>query len=351
MSVFGAIFSGRGKPAPQPDTRFGYAVVGLGRIAETFLEKIAGSPHVRVAAMVSGDLAKAERFARRFGAAHACTYADFDSLAERGDVHGVYIALPVTQHRAFTERAARAGKHVLCEKPMAPGAADCQAMIDACRAADVRLSIAYRCPYDAMHQRARDLLRGGVPDGGLGRVLRIDTQFGFRLEQGWRMQPAEGGSLYDVGIYPLNAIRYLLGEQPISVSDAVATTDDNGLEQAIRWTSSFASGAVAHCRSSYLERLPDSLQITCERGTLRLDPAFSHRARFRLQASYTGADGTPVRIDEQTPSDAVSQFRAEAEELAHAAAQKREPRTPGEDGLRDLEAIAAIYRAAGVPLP
>ena len=343
--------------APAPE--FGYAVIGLGKIAETFLKAIADSPRVHAAAMVSGNGDKARDFARRYGAANAYTYAEFDRIVDDPAVHGVYIALPVTLHREFTERAAAAGKHVLCEKPMAASAADCHAMIAACRAANVRLSIAYRCPYDATHQRARELVRSGV----LGTIQRIQSQFGFALEQGWRMDASQGGSLYDVGIYPLNAIRYLLGAEPSGVGEALATCDPSGLEQAITWTTAFPSGysagqgssegrIAAHMRSSYLERLQDTLHITADHGTLTLDPAFSHRARFHLQARYTdAATGKLVTVDEQTPRNAPSQFRLEAEELAVAAAANRDPITPGEDGLRDLEAIEQIYRAAGVNLP
>ncbi len=332
---------------------FGYAIVGLGKIAEMFLTAIAGSSVVHASAMVSGSLEKANSFGKRYGAAHRYTYADFERIADNPEIHGVYLALPVTLHREFTERAARAGKHVLCEKPMAPRASDCQAMVDACRNAGVKLSMAYRCPHDVIHQRTREIVQSGV----LGEIRQVESQFGFALGPGWRMNPQEGGSIYDLGVYPLNALRYLFGTEPVRTTDTRATVNDAGLEQTIEWVSHFPvphqmSTAPALCRSSYLEKLPDYLRITAERGTLTLDPAFTPHARFHLLARYTdAATGKLIEIDETTPRDQPSQFRLEGEDLAQAVAEGREPIAPGEDGLHDLEAIEDIYRESGIPLP
>ena len=329
--------------------RFGYAVVGLGRIAEHFLQGMADSPACAVTALVSSDPVKARKLADRFQVPHALVYADFDSLRHLPDVHAVYLALPVSMHREFTERAARAGKHVLCEKPMASDAADASAMIDACAAADVLLSIAYRCPHTSVHQQARDLVRAEAlgPKG----TLRVESQFGFRLGDDWRTNGAlaGGGSLYDVGIYPLNAARYLLEEDPSGVRDAEATCDGNGLEQRIAWTSTFPSGARAVCRSSYLEDLPDRLRISGERGELLLAPAFSHRERLLLSAAYTTESGAIIKVEERMPRGAPSQFRLEAEQLADAVRNGVPLLTPGEDGLADMLAMSDVYRAAGVP--
>ena len=201
------------RPTPPPVDTFGFAVVGLGRIAEHFLNGIADSPITRVTALVSGDAAKAKRMAAKYNVAHVSSYADFDRLRDRPDVHAVYIALPVSMHAEFTARAAAAGKHVLVEKPMAPTAADCREMISACRSAGVLLSVAYRCPYDPMHQQARHLLQTGA----LGTLERMESSFGFALSaDDWRNAPglAGGGSLFDVGIYCLNAARYFTGSEP-----------------------------------------------------------------------------------------------------------------------------------------
>lgn len=343
------------KPAPDlvqnsPFPPFRFAVVGLGHIAGYFLDALRDSPTTAVTALVSGDARKAASLAKKYGAARTYTYADFDRMADDPAIDAVYLALPVSQHREFTERAAAAGKHVLCEKPMAPNAADARAMIAACDAANVRLSIAYRCPFDPAHQRARDLVRSGAL--GNPADLLIISGFGFELKPGWRTEPglAGGGSLYDVGIYPLNAARYLLGEDPNAVTYAKATTDAQGLERAIAWTSTFPSGARANGQSSYVQEIPDTLRIDGEQGWLELNPAFTHRGRLHLRGSYIDASGHRVTLDVPSPKNLPSHFRLEAEALAAAVRENRDTITPGEDGLADMVAMEAIYAAAGVVL-
>ena len=338
-----------GRAQPPTTAAFGYAVVGLGRIAESFLKGLRDSPTVRVTALVSGDPAKAERLAKQYGVPHTCGYGDMNALRERPDIHAVYLALPVSMHREFTPHAAMAGKHVLVEKPMAGTAEDCRAMIASCRAAGVLLSVAYRCPYDPMHQRALAL----VQSGALGTLQRMESSFGFALDpDDWRRDAAlgGGGSLYDVGIYPLNAARYFAGAEPVAAT-ATATTDAHGLEMAIDWVSRFPSGVEAYCRSSYLERLSADFSLHGTGGTLRLDPAFSHREPIRLRGTVTDpATGNALTVNETAPRETPSHFRLEAEALARSATEGAPLPTPGEDGLRDLEAMEAIYAAAGVAL-
>ena len=343
------LLPGRRRTVKRIEKPFGYAVVGLGHIAQFFMEALQDPRTCAVTALVSGNAVKARSLARNFNVPLAATYEQFDRLCDQPTVDAVYLALPVSMHLEYTRRAAAAGKHVLCEKPMASTAAEALAMIDACRSAGVELSIAYRCPYTLVHSRARYLVRTGA----LGNDLHIESGFGFELKPGWRTNPkfAGGGSLYDVGIYPLNAARYLLGEEPCAVHEARAVTDSNGLEQAISWVSVFPSGATAACRSSYIEHIPDTLRITGSRGTLLLAPAFGHRERLRLKGEYTDASGRTMTVDEPAPSLGPAQFQMEAEHLAAMVRDQATPITPGEDGLADMIAMEAIYAAAGVSLP
>jgi predicted dehydrogenase len=344
---FFSFFRGRNNASAAPDSvpapRFGYAVVGLGHIAGYFLDGLKDSPTCTVAAVISGDAAKAAKIARKYSVPRSGVYADFETVCALPGVDAVYLALPVSLHREYTERAAAAGKHVLCEKPMAPNVEDARAMIAACASAGVQLSVAYRCPHLPLHQRLREI----VDSGALGpkESLQIVSGFGFTLDPGWRDSPAlaGGGSLYDVGIYPLNAARFLLREEPVAVEDATATCDEAGLEREIQWTSVFPSGARAVCQSSYMRNIQNSLRVTGATGWALLEPAFSHRDPLRLRGEWQRA-----KIDERTPRGTPSDFRLEAELLAAAAHGEAELLTPGEDGLADMVAMQAIYAAAGV---
>lgn len=350
MGIFDRLFrDAEERDAAKPAVpAFGYAVVGLGHIAEYFLKALEQSPVCRVAAVVSGDVEKAQRLRKRFQVPRALTYDAFDSLRDDPAVQAVYLALPVSMHREFTERAAAAGKHVLCEKPMASTAEDASAMVEACRSAGVRLSVAYRCPHTFVHREARRLLQTGAL--GPRDTLQIESGFGFPLKPGWRTEPgfAGGGSLYDVGIYPLNAARFLLGEEPTGVRQAAATCAPNGLEEEIEWVNQFPSGAVLSGRSSYRTLIRDTLKIGGSRGSLLLSPAFSHRETLKMAGEYRDEQGAVIPVDVSTPADEVSQFRMEAEQLAHSVLHGEPMLTPGEDGLSDMVAMEAIYRAAGV---
>lgn len=328
--------------------KFGFAVVGLGHIAKPFLEELRGSLTCRVSAVVSGDAAKASAMAKKYGADATYSYADFDRIADNPAIDAVYLALPVSLHREYTERAAAAGKHVLCEKPMASTAADAEAMIAACRKAGVRLGVAYRCPHTMPHKHLRELVQTGA--FGPLSSLRIESGFGFELQAGWRDQGtlAGGGSLWDVGIYPLNAARFLLGEEPIAVEDGSATCDGNGMEREVSWTSVFPSGARAICSSSYKRDIPDTIRISGELGSAVLDPAYRWQKPYRLHGSVHDPASRRERTLRQT-QEAESEFRLEAEELAAAVRENRDTITPGEDGLADLREMEKIYRAANIP--
>lgn len=329
--------------------RFGFAVVGLGHIAKPFLEQLQGSSTCRVTAVVSGDPAKVAAARKRFSIEHSYTYAEFDRLAENPAVDAVYLALPVSMHREYTERAAAAGKHVLCEKPMAPSSADAEAMIAACRAAGVRLGIAYRCPHTFAYRSLRDELQSGA--FGSRASLQIRSGFGFELKPGWRDDGAlaGGGSMWDVGIYPLNAARFLLGEEPVGVEDASAVVNANGMEREIRWTSVFPSGARAECVSSYQCEVPDVLRVSGERGSAVMDPAYRWQKPYKLIGSVATEAFNKTRGLSARGYNEL-EFRLEAEELAAAVRDGRDTICPGEDGLADLRAMEAIYRAAGVAM-
>ncbi len=193
-----------------------FAAVGLGDISEIFMKACASSTKAKVTALVSGHAEqKAPKYEQLYGInpKNVYTYQSYDDIAHNPDIDAVYIGLPNSMHAEYTIRAAKAGKHVLCEKPMAISSAECRAMIDACREHNVKLMIAYRVHYDPTWLKIRDLARSGA----IGDIQGFQGGFyGVRQPGEWRLNRAlsGGGSLLDLGIYPLNTIRWIAGRRP-----------------------------------------------------------------------------------------------------------------------------------------
>jgi len=328
----------------------GYAPIGLGAISDVFMRACAGSSKARITALVTGHPdTKGQRYADLYGIPKTSVYSyeTFDRIAENKDVDAVYIGLPNGMHCEYTLRGAQAGKHVLCEKPMAISSDECRRMIAACRQAKVKLMIAYRVQYDPTWAQAMEIVKAGK----IGQLQSFQGGFFNRQRPGaWRLtrKLGGGGSLLDLGIYPLNAIRHITGEEPADFTAVAATRDASGLfaevEQSLEWTMKFPSGIIASCASSYGQFGPSFLTIDGDAGFLQLDPAFLYDG-VHLRGR---AGGQP--IDELGAGKAPFQFMLEAEHFADCIRNDREPVSPGEEGLKDLLAIEAIYKAAGTPI-
>jgi len=333
----------------QSSTRkIGYAVIGLGRIAGHFMPGVLGTTNSRITGLVSGHRDKAERIAAEYGVPSTSiyNYENFDEIARNPAIDAVYVALPNSMHAEYTIRAAKAGKHVLCEKPMSINVAEAEAMIAACKAANVKLMIAYRCLYEPTNLRAVKLIR----DGALGQVQAIESAFGYNSGPDWRLNKklAGGGPLFDVGIYSLNACRYLTGEEPDHFAAFASTVDRDGrfneVEENVSWTMRFPSGIVASCNTTYGAAMPGFYRVYGSKGWLELDPAFNYEG-LRLRAEFSG-----TQLDEPNPARDPSQFRAQAEHFSHCIQNGLEPKSPGEEGLRDMRYITEIYRSAGIAI-
>ena len=327
--------------------RIGYAVIGLGRIAGHFMPGTESTVNSEITALVSGHRDKAERIAAQYNVPTSSiyNYENFDQIAHNPSVDAVYVALPNSMHAEYTIRAAKAGKHVLCEKPMATSVADCETMIAACKAANVKLMIAYRCHYEPTNLRAIKLIR----DGALGQVQAIQSAFGFNISPGeWRLSKklAGGGPLYDVGIYSLNACRYLTGEEPDHIAAYASVIDHDGrfneVEENVAWTMQFPSGIVASCTTTYGANMDGYFRVYGSKGWLQVDKAFVYEG-LHLHAEYAGK-----QLDEPNPARDPSQFQAEAEHFSHCIQNGLEPQSPGEEGLRDMRYITEIYHSAGI---
>lgn len=327
----------------RPERKLGYAIVGLGQYADVILPRFAECRHSRVTALVSGSPEKARRYGAQYGVPdHGLyDYANFDTIRDNPDVDIVYVILPNGLHHEYTLRAAAAGKHVMCEKPMANTAAEAEDMIRACRDADRKLMIGYRCRFEAGNKEAIRVVREG--EIGAPRIVTADHGFPISPNQ-WRLNRAlaGGGSLMDIGIYSLQAARYLTGEEPVEVS-AMESTDRSDprfaeVEDTINFQLRFPSGAVANCVSTYGSH-HNRYRVTGTKGWIEAEPGTAY-----------GDNTLRLHRDWQTRPHAVptgqNQFSAQLDHLSICVMTGAEPLVPGEEGLRDMRIIEAIYRAA-----
>ncbi len=341
--------------AAAPQQQVGYCIVGLGRISvDHFMPGLVQSQRGRVTGLVSGSPAKARRLAAQYGvpASSIYTYEQYDRMRDNALIDAVYIGLPNSMHAEYTIRAAKAGKHVLCEKPMATSVEDAQAMISACQAADRKLMIAYRCQLEPVNLRAIALIRSGA----IGKVQAIESANGFNIRAGeWRLNKhlAGGGPLLDVGVYSLNASRYLTGEEPEVLSAYSSVIDHDGrfneVEENLGWTMKFPSGIVASCNTSYGANMDGYYKVHGSKGVIELAPAFGYDG-IHLKAEIAKADGAKGHdlVDMPTPIKDPQQFAVQADYFADCIVNKKPVKMSGEEGLRDMKLMAQIYSAVGV---
>jgi len=329
--------------------KVGYAVIGLGTIADHFMRGVQTSPNSQITGLVSGHRDKAERIAAQYGVPKDSIYSyeDMDRFKDNKAIDAVYVALPNSMHAEYTIRSAKAGKHVLCEKPMSTTVKEAEDMIAACKAANVKLMIAYRLHYEPLHLKAVKLLR----DGALGKVGTINGAFGFNAQAGaWRLNKAlaGGGSVFDVGIYVLNASRYLTGEEPVGFTAVASTMDQDGrfgtVEENVSWTTKFPSGAVATGSCTYGTQMPGYFKVFTTKGWMTMEPAFNYDG-LRLRAQAPG-----LNLDEANAEKDPTQFTREADHFSECVIEGKTPKSSGEEGLRDMRYIFEIYGAAGVKL-
>ena len=338
------------KPLPlEPGKRIGYAIVGIGHLTmEAIVPAFAKTQYSKITALVTGDRAKGLELARSLGLPDSAVYdyASYERLADQADVDAVYIVLPNSMHLEYTARAARIGKHVLCEKPMALDASECQQMIDACERAKKLLMIAYRQQYEPNNLALGKMMRAGR----LGRVKQIiacNSQNEGDPGQ-WRQKRAMagGGSLPDVGIYCLNATRFLSGEEPTEVMAQIYTTPNDPrfreVEETVHFQLRYPSGLLAQCSTSYGAHLSRFLRVNGTTGWVEMSPAFSYTG-LKLKGSSL-VDGIETAFEPNIPE--ADQFMKEIDHMSACIATGTQPHTGGAEGLQDMRIIAAIYRAA-----
>lgn len=342
----------RQAPAPwPPEQRVGFAIVGLGRLSlDQLLPAFGRTLRCRPVALVSGDRAKASAAAAQYGIEpkRIYDYKSYDRMRDDPAVEVVYIVLPNSMHAEFTVRAAQAGKHVLCEKPMANSVAECQQMIDACAQAGKKLMIAYRMQYEPYNREVIRLARAGEL-GKLKGFTAVNGQTQGDPRQ-WRLKRAlaGGGALPDVGIYCLNAARYLTGEEPSEVTAMMSSTPGDPrfteVEEQMQFLLRFPSGLLASCATSYDYHDSKFFRLVGSAAWAELSPAFSYSGQV-LRIGRKPERGESVSI-EQRVLEAKDQFALEMDHLAQCVRSGARPHTPGEEGLQDLRIITALYESA-----
>ena len=340
-----------GNPAlPQPPgERLGWAIVGLGSYAiNQVIPGFADARGSKMTAFVSGNPQKARDLGARYGVERLYDYGNYDSIAADPTIDCVYIVLPVGLHAEYSIRALEAGKHVLCEKPMASTSAECEAMIAAARANGRQLGVGYRVHFEPHNREALRRIRAG--EIGAMRYIQCDHGFNASLDyppHKWRLEKAlgGGGSMYDVGIYGINTSLMMLEEEPVEVSAAYAYPKDDPrfaeVEGGIDWRMRMPSGISVQGSSSYCYGPYASRQrYFGSEASIVMDPATTY---YDNRLVIEGG-GDPRR--EIGAGNSRDQFAAQLDGFSQAARENRPHLTPGEMGLRDLRLMEAMYRSA-----
>jgi predicted dehydrogenase len=323
------------------ERKIGFALAGLGNLSTHQLAPaLQKTKFCKLTGIVTGHPAKAERWKAQYNIPdkNIYNYDNMEKMADNPEIDVVYVVTPNGLHAGHTIKAAKAGKHVLCEKPMEVSVEKCRQMIDECKKAGRQLAIGYRLHFEPNNLECIRLAREKV----FGDLKMIDASFGFRMgdPKQWRLQHdlAGGGPLMDVGIYALQATRYISGEEPVLVSAIETTTDPvkfKEVEESIVWEMKFPGGVIAHCGSSYNAPVTANFTAFADRGWFELNPAYGYNG-VRGRRS----DGEMIQLP------AVDQFAAEMDDFAQCILEDRPTRVPGEEGLRDVKVMMAVYESA-----
>ncbi|GHE49188.1 glucose-fructose oxidoreductase [Sphingobacterium griseoflavum] len=315
--------------------------MGLGGYAERVAEAMQQCERAKVAGLISGTPEKLVKWGQKYNIPESSryNYDNFDAIKDNPDIDAIYVITPNALHHDQVIRSARAGKHVICEKPLAISAKEGQEMLDACNNAGVKLLVGYRMRFEPNTLEVVRLRNAGA----FGRLKFFQGQCGFVAgdPKQWRLNKAlaGGGSLMDIGIYAINGARYMLGEDPVWVSAQETKTDPvkfkEGVDETIQFELGFPSGAVASCLSSYNISHLDRFFLTGEKGFAEMWPSTGYgpiKGR-----THQGDLGKPHTVHQRTQMD----------EMAAIIFDNNTPTLPvdGLTALQDLQIIEAIYRS------
>lgn len=327
------------KPYTGPILRV--AIMGLGSYGTRVAEAIQSCKSVKLVGVISGTPSKIKDWQSKYHIPekNSYNYENFDSIKDNPDIDAVYVITPNALHHSEVIRVAKAGKHVICEKPMAINAAKGQEMIDACKNAKVKLLVGYRMHYEPLTLDVIQMRK----DGEFGKVLFFQGLSGFIIGDPaqWRLNKllSGGGAMMDIGIYSINGARYMIGEEPIWVTAQETKTDHQkfkaGIDETIQFQLGFPGGAVASCLSSYSMNFLDRFFLTGDKGFAELQPSTGYgpiRGR-----THKGELKWSNETQQTLQMDGMAAY------LFHGT----KPVVPidGEEALKDLKIIDAIYLA------
>ncbi|MBX2914595.1 MAG: Gfo/Idh/MocA family oxidoreductase [Cyclobacteriaceae bacterium] len=317
------------------------AIMGLGSYGTRVAEAMLSCKRAKLTGVISGTPSKIKTWQAKYGIAdkNCYNYENFDQIKNNPDIDAVYIITPNALHHNQALRVAQAGKHVICEKPMALNAIEALEMVNACKQANVKLLIGYRMHFEANTLEVVRMRKAGE----FGRPLFFQGLSGFRIgDPGqWRLTKnlAGGGAMMDIGIYSINGSRYMLGEEPVWVTAQETKTDPQkfkeGVDETIQFQLGFASGAVASCLSTYSMNNLDKFFLNGEKGFAELQPS----------TGYGPIQGRTHRGVLTLPH--VTHQTTQMDEMAQIIFDNKKPEVPvdGEEGLKDMKIIDAIYLA------
>lgn len=317
------------------------ALMGLGNYATTVAEAMQACKRAKLVGVVSGTPTKIRTWQEKYGIPpeNCYNYENFDRMKDNPEIDAVYVITPNALHHEQVIRSARAGKHVICEKPMAINAQQGKEMAEVCNQEGVKLLIGYRMRFEP---KTLEIIRMRT-DGELGKIMFFQGLSGFRMDNPnqWRLDKmlSGGGSLMDIGIYAVNGARYMVGEDPIWVTAQETKTNPvifkEGIDETIQFQLGFESGATASCLSTYNMNHLDRFYLNGEKGFAELHPATGYGP---IKGRTHQGELTQPHITHQT---------LQMDGMAEIILDGKQPVVPvnGEDGVKDLKITDAIYRA------
>lgn len=317
------------------------AIMGLGSYGTRVAEAMKACKKAKLVGVISGTPSKISDWQSKYNIPekNCYNYENFDAIKDNPDIDAVYVITPNSLHKNQVIRVAQAGKHAICEKPMGLNAKEGREMIEACKKANVHLLVGYRMHFEA---NTLEIIRMRN-EGELGKTLFFQGLSGFKIGDPtqWRLNKelAGGGSMMDIGIYSVNGARYMVGEEPVWVTAQETKTDPvkfkEGVDETIQFQFGFPSGAVASCLSTYSMGNLDRFFLNGDKGFAELQPS----------TGYGPIKGRTHKGPLEKPH--ITHQTVQMDEMSDIILAGKKPQVPvdGEEGLKDLVIIDAIYKA------